>query len=74
VNFALDLLHTEREVPCPQCEYPIWVLWSEIVAQTTIRCPCCRRRVRLVDATGSIQNIGADIDAQLRRIFGGLSR
>jgi DNA-directed RNA polymerase subunit RPC12/RpoP len=74
VSFALDLLHSDHEIDCPKCEYPIWVLWSEIVAQTTVRCPCCRLRVRLVDATGSVQNLGANIDAHLDQIFGGLFR
>jgi hypothetical protein len=74
VSLALQLLHTDHEVDCPGCHYPIWMLWSEIVAQNTVCCPCCRRRVRLVDATGSIQNLGADIDAQLNQIFGGLFR
>ncbi|MDT5024176.1 MAG: hypothetical protein QOE61_602 [Micromonosporaceae bacterium] len=37
-------------------------MWSEIIAQTTIRCPCCRQRVRLVDTTESIQNCGAELD------------
>lgn len=74
VPLAAQLLHSNHEIDCPECEYPIWVLWSEIVAQATIRCPCCRRRIRLVDRNGDAQTLGADIEQQLNQALKGLFR
>jgi hypothetical protein len=61
-----------QEIDCPECEYPIWVLWSEIVAQTAVRCPCCRVRIRLIDSTGSAQNLEADIERHINETLKGL--
>jgi len=41
-SLATQTLHSDIEVPCPQCGYPLWVLWAEIVVQTAVRCPACR--------------------------------
>jgi hypothetical protein len=63
-----DLTRHALEVPCPACEYPVWVIWAEIVAGSTVICPCCRVRVRLVDDTGSAQVAAAEIKAAVQAI------
>lgn len=55
-SLAADLLHSDLEVDCPTCQYPIWVTWAEIIAQAAVLCPCCRTRVWFRDAAGSAQN------------------
>lgn len=61
------VLHTDLEVECPRCEYPIWVRGIEIVAQVVVTCPCCRARVRTIDADGSFQNGDRDIERQIEQ-------
>lgn len=72
-SLSAQLLHSAHEVDCPECEYPIRVQWSEIVAQTTVLCPCCRLRIRLVDGDGSVQQLGAVLQRQLDQAVKGLS-
>src|SRR5829696_1912631 len=55
-SLATQLLHGDHEVGCPRCGYPIWIMYAEIVAQTAVRCPCCRIGIWLHDADGSTQN------------------
>jgi DNA-directed RNA polymerase subunit RPC12/RpoP len=74
VPLSAQILHSDLEIDCPDCGYPIWVLWSEIVAQTTIRCPCCRVRIRLVDRDGDAQNLGANLDRQINDLLKGMFR
>lgn len=72
-SIGTQILHTDLEVPCPRCEYPVWVRGAEVVAQTTVLCPCCRTRIQLVDDNGSAQNAGDVIERQitetLKRMF-----
>jgi len=65
-------LHSDLEVDCPECQYPIWVTWAEVVVQLTVRCPCCRAAVQLTDAEGSMQNAGRVVEQEISRILKGL--
>jgi hypothetical protein len=69
-----QVLRADFEVECPRCEYPVWVTGAEIIAQAAVTCPCCRVRVRLVDAEGSLQNAGRDIERQIEEALKGLWR
>ncbi|GAA4010420.1 hypothetical protein GCM10022247_35780 [Allokutzneria multivorans] len=71
---SAQLLHVDLEVGCPECTYPIWMHWAEIVAETTIRCPCCRTLVRMVDQDGRAQTLGADLESQFDQAMKGLFR
>jgi hypothetical protein len=64
---ALDtrLLHADLEIDCPGCEYPIWVMGAEVIAQAAVTCPCCRTRVWMIDADGGFQNAGRDIERHI---------
>jgi len=53
------------DAPCPHCGYLLWFRWSEVVAQVSLICPCCRWRIWLRDADGSMHNAAASIDRQL---------
>jgi hypothetical protein len=48
---------------------------SEVVVQTTVRCPCCRISIRLIDERASGANAGNVIEAMvedaLRQAFRG---
>jgi uncharacterized paraquat-inducible protein A len=74
LSVSVQVLHSSHEVECPGCDYPIWVQWSELVAQETIRCPCCRIMVRFVDQDGRAQTLGADLERQLDQALKGLFR
>jgi hypothetical protein len=73
-SLATQLLHGDHEVSCPVCEYPIWIMYAEIVAQNLVRCPCCRTGVWLRDADGSAQNVGDVIEQQIDQALKGLFR
>ncbi len=53
------------DVPCPHCQYPIWVVWAEVAARVSVICPCCRVTIRLVDETGSVQTAPEQMQAAL---------
>ncbi|SDF30002.1 hypothetical protein SAMN05660662_1782 [Blastococcus aurantiacus] len=74
-NFRLELLDSDIEVPCPSCEYPVWVRLVEVVARCAVLCPSCRCRIWLTDADGSVQNAASEVqDAMnaLMRELGGM--
>ncbi len=73
-SLATQFLRTDLEISCTQCGYPIWIRYSEVVAQANVTCPCCFIQLRLVDDTGSAQNAGKVIDREIARALKGLSR
>jgi hypothetical protein len=66
-SLTTQLLHGDLDVDCPQCEYPVWVQYAEVVAQAAVLCPCCRTRIWLRDAEGSMQNAGDVIEKQINQ-------
>ncbi|MGW0577502.1 hypothetical protein ACWD25_16310 [Streptomyces sp. NPDC002920] len=73
-SLATRLLRADLEVACPACTYPMWIRYSEVVAQSTVICPCCYARIRLVDEAGGAQNAGDAIEQQIARSLKGLFR
>jgi Zn-finger nucleic acid-binding protein len=73
-SFQSHTLEMDMELPCPRCGYPVWVIMGEIVAQCTVLCPCCRIRIRLQDADGSVQLLDEEIEQKVRALFEGLGR
>jgi|ERR1022692_840362 ribosomal protein S27E len=71
-SLATQFLHTDLDVTCPACRYPVWVRYSEIVAQAAVLCPCCRGRIWLRDAQGSAQTAGDVIERQAEEMLKGL--
>lgn len=71
-SLATQFLHSDVEVDCPACQYPIWVTWAEIVVQAVVRCPCCRIQIQLRDAEGSMQNAGQIIEQEINQALKGL--
>jgi hypothetical protein len=66
-SLATQLLHSHIEAACPKCQYPVWVQYAEVVAQSAVLCPCCRTRIWLRDAAGSAQNAGDVIEQQIKQ-------
>lgn len=60
-NSGLDFMGHTMDVPCPGCGYSVWVVLAEVAAGITIICPCCRVQIRLVDETGSVQAMNAQV-------------
>lgn len=71
-SLATQMLHSDIEVPCPNCEYAIWVRLVEVVVQAAVLCPACRLRIWLHDADGSMHNIPGGIESALERATKGL--
>ncbi len=72
VALSVELLKSLVEFPCPKCAYPIQVEIADVVAQAYRWCPGCHRRVKLVDADGSLFASLREVDAAvaaLRRAF-----
>ncbi|MEU4777483.1 hypothetical protein [Micromonospora sp. NPDC023633] len=72
-SLASQILHGDHEIDCPECGYPVWIRLSEVVAQCTVTCPCCRLRLHLLDG-GQMQNLGDTLERQIDRAFEGLTR
>lgn len=70
-SLASQLLHDDHEIGCPECGYPVWIRFSEVIAQCTMTCPCCRLRLHLIDADGKIQNLGDILERQIDRALKG---
>jgi len=66
-SLATQLLHSDLEVDCPECGYPLWIQYAEVVVQAAVLCPCCRVRIWLHDAQGSAQNAGEVIEQQINQ-------
>jgi hypothetical protein len=64
-ELATQFLRGDLDVDCPTCGYSLWVRWSEVVAQTTVLCPCCRIRIRLLDDRGGMQTAGEVLERML---------
>jgi hypothetical protein len=71
-SLATQFLHSDVEVDCSACGYPIWVTWAEIVVQAVVRCPCCRIKNQLRDNEGSIQNAGRIAEQAINQALKGL--
>lgn len=59
---------------CPQCGYEIFLLFSEVAAQTYVRCDCCRVLIRLIDQDASTHTASRDVDKALRHAADELAR
>lgn len=76
-SLKTGLLDSDVDVPCPNCQYPVWIRLVEVVARCAVVCPACRCRVWLSDADGSVQNAAADVENamnDLMRQLGGMFR
>jgi hypothetical protein len=72
MSLSTQLLHSDVELPCPRCEYSLWVLFVEVTAQTAVICPSCRARVWLRDDAGSVQTAGAQVESMIDEALSGL--
>jgi hypothetical protein len=71
-SLTTQLLHGDLEANCPRCGYLLWVQYAEIVVQSAVLCPCCRIRIWLHDAYGSVQNARQIIEQQINQTLKGL--
>lgn len=73
-SLATQLLHSDLEVPCPECDFELWIRVAEILAECTVLCPVCRTRIRLRDDRGGTHNAGSMIestlDSMIKEVFG----
>lgn len=70
-SIETQILHADLDLDCPGCGFTVWVRSSEVVAQCTVICPCCRVRVRLVNDRGSVTTAARNIEAAARNLFKG---
>ena len=61
-----DLGDLQLTASCPECAFEIFLLVSEVAAQTYVRCPCCRILIRVEDADASTYTAARDMDRALR--------
>lgn len=73
-SLASQILHGDHEVDCPECGYPVWIRFSEVIAQCTVTCPCCRLRLHLLDSSGQMQTLGSTLERMLDRALKGWTR
>lgn len=56
------------DVDCPECGYPVWIRRSEVAAQVTVLCYCCRVRIRLVNPDGSAATVERQIEREVQKV------
>lgn len=66
-SLTTRMLHSDIEVPCPQCGYDFWIRWVEVVVEAAVICPACRCRIRPRDAEGGMHNAGEKIEVRYDR-------
>ncbi|MDG4795394.1 hypothetical protein [Micromonospora sp. WMMD1082] len=72
MSLASQILHGDHEIDCPECGYQVWIRLSEVIAQCTVTCPCCRLQLRLLDVGGKMQTLGDTLDRQINRAVKGI--
>lgn len=65
-SVGVNLHDMQTTAACPQCGYEIFLLVSEVAAQTYVRCGCCRTLIRLIDQDASTHAVSRDVDKALR--------
>lgn len=65
-DLATQFLHMDVDANCPLCGYSMWLRMSEIIAQVTVQCPCCRAEIRLIDDHGNSATAGSRLEGRLR--------
>jgi uncharacterized ferredoxin-like protein len=61
-DLATQLLRADVGVDCPVCGFSVWARMSEMIAQVTILCPCCRVSIRLIDDHGGLATASDTIE------------
>lgn len=71
---GVNLGDVQTRAACPHCGYEVFVLVSEVAAQTYVRCGCCRVLIRLIDQDASTHTASRDVDKALRNAADELAR
>jgi hypothetical protein len=66
-SLSSQLLHSEMDLSCPTCSYPVWTRMSEVTAGVPVICPCCRTRITFVDSDGEMQNLGHTLESKVEQ-------
>ncbi len=76
MKLSYQLLQQLIEISCPSCNYSFEIQLVDARTQVYRLCPCCRVRIQLVDADGSmygefeaVDEAFDDLDRTLRRMF-----
>jgi hypothetical protein len=72
--FADDMLSQWIEAPCPGCSFMIGLQYIDGVTRVWKWCPCCRRRVRFDDVTGSMATSVAGVQEAVDKVMDALRR
>jgi uncharacterized Zn finger protein (UPF0148 family) len=77
MHSVFDLGAAMIDVPCPECEYILDIALVDVRAQASVWCPCCRSRILLRDADGSVsvsideaQDAVRQLEKTLKGMFG----
>ncbi|WKX09985.1 hypothetical protein [Streptomyces sp. NL15-2K] len=54
--------------PCPRCRYKVEIQLLDARVQVYRYCPCCRARIRLVDADGSMFGGLEEVDLAMEQL------
>ena len=71
-DLATQFLHSDLEVDCPVCSYPVWVRYSEVVCEAAVLCPCCRTTIKLIDERGAAATAADVVEEVMQQAFKGL--
>lgn len=75
-SLSSTLLQSMVDLPCPACGFVLEIELVDVVCQVSRWCPCCRRRIQLIEAGGEMSGALAgidlamgDLEATLRGVF-----
>ena len=71
-DLATQFLHSDLEVDCPVCSYPVWVRYSEVVCEAAVLCRCCRTTIKLIDERGKATTAADVVEEAMQQAFKGL--
>lgn len=68
MKLSFEILASLVSFPCPRCGYEVEIQLLDARVQAYRYCPCCRARIRLVDADGSMFGALEEIDLAMKQL------
>ncbi|MFE7461023.1 hypothetical protein [Streptomyces sp. NPDC057554] len=68
MKLSAEILQTLVSIPCPSCGYEVEIQLLDARVQAYRYCPCCRNRIHLVDADGSLFGALEEVDLAMDQL------
>jgi DNA replicative helicase MCM subunit Mcm2 (Cdc46/Mcm family) len=72
MKLSSEILASLVAFPCPRCGYEVEIQLLDARVQAYRFCPCCRSRIHLVDADGSMFGAFEEVDLAMQQLTSAL--